>query len=121
MKLRIHGDSVRLRLTQAEVRRLAAGEALGQTTHFTAASQFLVSLKTSPDAVAMTASFDAGRMTVVIPAAQIRPWADSDQVGLQAVQPAGAGHTLQLLVEKDFRCLHSTPEDNPDAFPDPRR
>jgi|ERR1700722_18225378 len=120
MKLRIHGDSLRLRLTQAEVRRLANGQEIEETAHFAPGASLSIAVNVSPTATAMAASLESTRITMVIPQVLIPGWADSDQVALSGSQPAGGGRTLELLVEKDFQCLHSDSAENADAFPNPR-
>jgi hypothetical protein len=46
-------------------------------------------------------------------------WAAGDDVGIEAMQPAGNDGALQILVEKDFACLNGPPEQNVDTFPNP--
>jgi len=42
-------------------------------------------------------------------------WVESDQVSIQALSQAG----LQLLIEKDFQCLHKCSGQDPDAYTHP--
>ncbi len=52
---------------------------------------------------------------VTIPMDQMTGWVDSDRVGVGARSQTGT----QLLVEKDFQCLHRSVEQKPDAYPHP--
>lgn len=50
---------------------------------------------------------------VLLPGACVLAWAESDQVSI-------AGHgPVQVLVEKDFQCLHGPDRRDPDAWPNP--
>jgi len=57
--------------------------------------------------------YSTDRVRVLLPHSSVAEWADSDQVSI-----AGDG-PVQVLVEKDFRCLHGTDRWDPDAWPDP--
>jgi hypothetical protein len=120
MKLRIRGNSVRLRLNQTEVARLAAGERVEQATQFSPTSSLLSSIERAAGEPAPRATFDGRRLAVYVPDEQVRRWADSDQVGIAADQSFGGENPLRLLIEKDYECLHSRAEGDADAFPNPR-
>jgi len=123
MKLRIKGNSIRLRLGQSEVRQLRdLGFVEESTTFDVLGGQRLdYVLRIDPNLLAMTASFEGGRIIVRMPNALLRQWADTDQVGIESVQVASGGAGLKILVEKDFECIDA-PLDEPqdDAFPHPQ-
>jgi len=120
MKLRIRGNMVRVRLTQSEVARLAEGGRVEQTTTFSPASKLVSSVETS-GAKQSIAKFDGANLAVILPFAQVRRWATSDDVGIDETQSVGGGQFLRLLIEKDFECMHSRAEQDTDAFPNPRK
>ncbi len=62
MKLRIKGNSLRLRLQQAEIAALREGKAVEETVRFSPASRLVYALERGGDALA--ASFDGARITV---------------------------------------------------------
>jgi len=65
----------------------------------------------------VTASFEDARISVIVPRTMAHHWASTDDVGLQAEQEVG-GEVLQILIEKDFRCLHrGDAERDADAYP----
>ena len=120
MKLRIRGNSIRLRLTQSEVRRLADAGSVEESTDFGGGRRFGYSL-CADDVPAPAATFDGGALLVRLPRDVARRWADGDEVGIESSQPAGEGATLKILVEKDFVCIDGPPDENQDdAFPNPR-
>jgi hypothetical protein len=120
MKLRICGNSVRIRVTRTETARLGAGEAVEQMTEFPGKHRLISTVEPSPHASSVTAAFADGKISIVVPLAQARTWAGSDAVSIEAAQPIDSGQSLQILIEKDFQCLHSKAEENADAFPNPR-
>ncbi len=118
MKLRLKGDSIRLRLGPREVRDLLAGTPVTEETRFAPGRSLAFALAAAPGAAAVTATFADGRLTVAVPADVVRRWATSaEAVEIRGDQDAGGGRRLSILVEKDFECLHG--EDADDAFPNP--
>jgi hypothetical protein len=121
MKLRIRGDSIRLRLDQSEVAQLRDGGRVEQAIHFGPGEGARLGYAVVADGVdEPRAELHAGSIVVHLPRARVRAWADGDEVGLEAAQSTGDGRTLRVLVEKDFRCLASRPgEDDRGGFPNP--
>ncbi|NNE27270.1 MAG: hypothetical protein HKN09_10540 [Saprospiraceae bacterium] len=118
MKIRIKSDSVRLRLTQSEVKSFEAEGHISAQTHFNE-QVFTYQLKAT-DASSMTATFKDSTITINIPNSQIQGWYDNAIVGFDTNQILQDGTSLHLLVEKDFVCLDETVEDQSDNFPNPR-
>ena len=118
MKLRLYGNSIRLRLSQTEVDQLSRGETL--TTRTALFPQPLVCrLRPSQDPTPPVATFNAGVLDVVFDGRQILHWAGSDVVGLNGVVSRDGQEPVRLLIEKDFQCLHGDGENQPDTFPNP--
>lgn len=116
MKLRIRGDSVRLRLTRGDVRELLATGAVDDATRFPGGSTFRYRLTALTDCSEVGASFAGATLTVALPAGLARGWGESEEVGIRLALPLDAGE-LGLLIEKDFPCLTARPgEDDSDAF-----
>ena len=115
MKLRIKGNSIRLRLGRSEVARLVAGEAVVEATSFDPLGHHRLEyrLMASPDVVAIAASFEAGsRLVIRVPTELILGWGTTDQISLKATQPVEQGDTLRILIEKDLECLDAPPEES---------
>jgi hypothetical protein len=122
MKLRIRGNTLRLRLSRGEVNELAErGEVRDGIAFGASATERLgYAIVASDSATVTSARLSSGNVEVLVPRALAREWAASETVGFEAEQAVGSGSPLQLLVEKDFACL--TPrkgEDDTDAFPNP--
>jgi hypothetical protein len=120
MKLRIKGDSIRLRLTQGEVRRFADAGEVEERTHFAPGAALVYRLKRDAGARALIAAFTAGAIEVRVPPSLAREWCETDRVTLTEQQSLGAASDLTITVEKDYACLAPREnEDESDHFPNP--
>jgi hypothetical protein len=121
MKLRILGDSMRLRLKRSEVDRLVAGASIVEETHFPGA--VLTYRLDVADSSNFSASFANSTLSVSLPKTRILEWATTDEVSLIAEQKLSGSDSLSLLIEKDFKCLepghHRDCSDDEDTFPHP--
>ena len=125
MKLRLKGNSLRLRLGQSEVARLRDGGILEEATVFgpLGGQRLLYTLSIANAGQSISASFDGGRVHVHIPSDMVRRWAGSDDMSVSGSQPTGDGRSLHILVEKDLECLDpsaSAGESQADTFPHPQ-
>ena len=121
MKIRIQGNSLRIRLTQSEVRRIADGGIVEQVTVFSPLAKLSMRVEPSPQVQTPIATFESENLTLRLPSNESRKWAESDQVGIEAEQAVGGGATLRILIEKDFECLHPRADEISEAFPNPQR
>lgn len=112
MKLRIRGDSLRLRLMRGEVDAMARAGAVEETIHFAPDAALVYRLEASDEVERPVATFDGRRLCVVLPRAAVAHWAGSDEVGIRAGQAIAGERQLTILVEKDFACL--TPREDED-------
>jgi len=121
MKLRIKGDSLRLRLSRSEVTRLLQGDCLEETIHFTpeARAKFTYALQQDRLVRRPVIQYTENRVAVLIPADQVNAWGTTDQVGIAEDISLGSLGSLALLIEKDFACLDRNEKDNEDTFPNP--
>ncbi len=115
MKLRFQNDSMRLRLSQSEVARLKETGRVENTVAIAPGQALVYSIETAPVG-SVAATLEGGRIRIVVPVAAAHEWIDSDQTGIE-----GVSSSLQILVEKDFQCLHKSSPSDADAFPNPLR
>jgi hypothetical protein len=113
MKLRIHGNSLRLRLTRPEVERFAEQGHLEDAIEFAPNARFTYSLERSGDARAPRALYEVGRLRIQVPRTDADQWVNTDQVGISG------GEAIAIAVEKDFKCMHGDSEEDADAYPNP--
>ena len=126
MKLRIKGDSLRLRVSPSEMSRLLVSGRIEETIRFGPGrdAKLTYALSTNsgdlaPGAV-MTIQYQAQEVVVTIDATQARAWAEGTEVGFYANINTGGGQ-LEVAVEKDFACLDKTEPENHDTFPHPKQ
>ena len=121
MKLRIRGNSLRLRLTRGEVEQLATEHQVEESVTFGpgVSLTYAIACREVPSPVA---AFDGTKIVVSCPPALVSSWARSEEVGFEAEQSVGEGKVLRILVEKDWNCLTSRPgEEDIDTFPNPHK
>lgn len=113
MKLRIHGNLLRLRLTQKEVICLRESGLVECAIRFPRSQSLRYSVASSPDAAEVSVDYEDDSICVVLPRALATGWADSSQVTVEGSQNAD----VQILIEKDFQCLHKPAERYPESYP----
>lgn len=107
MKLRIRGDSLRVRVSPDELATLVAGGTVVDTVHFgpSEGDQLRIELVADAAIADLDATFAGRAIRVCVPAEPLRRIAATDEVGLSATKAIGAERSLAILFEKDFRCL----------------
>jgi hypothetical protein len=120
MKLRIRDDSVRLRLTQAEVEAMCKHGVVSASIGFPGGLKFVYALKSSRSCTAPDANLADNVITLSLPEREVMQWAASEQVSIRGEQDLDDGGKLRILVEKDFACLRVRDgEDESDMFANP--
>src|SRR4051812_17618414 len=99
MKLRIQGNSVRLRLGRSEVERLMSAGQVREHTAFgpEPAHRLTFVLAVPDDAAAVRAELRGPDLTVTLPTRVARRWATTDDVGIEAEQDVGGGVSGERL------------------------
>ncbi len=115
MKLRIRGNTLRLRLGQSEVEAFGRTGKLYDSTSFSGGGVLHWGLESSVSEKTIRADFQSNELRIFIPKSQADYWASGQEVSLRS---EGSG---DILVEKDFKCLDARPdEDESDSFPNPK-
>ena len=120
MKLRIKGNSLRLRVSRSDTTRLMQTGRIEETIRFGAEddAKLTYALEHSAATTELSVRYRPLEITVMISTEEARRWSDSDQVGCYRAM-AIRGEVLAVLVEKDFACLDGSDADNEDAFENP--
>lgn len=122
MKLRIKGNTLRLRLLRSEVERLEhAGVVTDEIRFGVDTDQALkYSIAASDGVEVVTAQFNDNQILILIPESDAIDWTTTERVGIEAVQDVGENTELSILIEKDFECTGRPDDpDKADAFPNP--
>lgn len=121
MKLRIKGNSLRLRVSRSEVTRLIDTGHIEETIFFGPSehARLTYALEHGPDLMGPTLRYRPPEVVIILPREEATTWAGSNQVGIYGTVDLGPVRALDLIVEKDFACLDLSDADNLDTFPNP--
>lgn len=125
MKLRIRGNTIRLRVTQSEINQLAEVGFVESSISFSPnpVDRIGYAIQSSSKVSGIHAIFENNIIQVQIPKDLTEKWTQSDLVGLSQEQDLGGMGILKILIEKDFACLKPRidGEDESDNFPNPNQ
>jgi hypothetical protein len=122
MKLRIKGNSIRVRLDRRDIERLIDEGGVEDAVRFGPARVFsyAVEIGVAPRERPI-ASYTDGRLTIRIDPADAKGWFSGDRIGFDHQQPVEDG-IVRVLLEKDLACIDRRPGEEADdayAFPNP--
>lgn len=121
MKLRFYQNSIRFRMQVSEVNEFAHSGLVSVFVQMGPKSEdhlaYSVQLSDVADPQVM---YDDRGIKLLIPESIGRHWASSDEVGIYAEQKIGEEAVLKIILEKDFKCLDNTSEDQSNMFPNPK-
>jgi hypothetical protein len=121
MKLRIKGNSLRLRVSPSEMARLLDTGRIEETIYFAAGDGAKLTYALEHRAAEeISLHYRANEVTVSLSTASVHEWAEGEQVGIYGALDVGHGQ-LELIVEKDFACLDGSDAENADTFANPNQ
>ncbi|RDC61494.1 DUF7009 family protein [Adhaeribacter pallidiroseus] len=107
MKLRIQGNSLRLRLSEAEVIQFADTGQVAETILFspdeTNALRYILQQTSGKE---VSVRFSDNVITISIPELMAQKWTDTDLIGFDDLIDLGNEKQLRIVVEKDLECRH---------------
>ena len=121
MKLRIKGNSLRLRVSRSELERFLTGERIEETIHFSSepGAKLTYALQSVPNGAGTGVRYSSQEITVLLSEGHVQEWSDINQIGVYTLVDIGPEGPLDLIVEKDFACLDRSDEENQDTFANP--
>lgn len=117
MKLRIKGNTIRIRLSETEVNLLAEGNPVIEETQFPSSK---LTYKIQPS-ISESVDFIDEVVYVNLTHDEIDSWAKTDEVTISKEVAIPNDNILCILVEKDFKCLTVRPEDESELYPNPNK
>src|SRR5258708_21692825 len=96
MKLRIHRNSLRLRLNRSDVEQLRKTGICAEVLHFFAGSQLTYTLETSSHWGLMDAHYYLGSIRIRLPVDLAQQWAASDEISPSRHCTADGGSSLLI-------------------------
>ena len=119
MKIRIKGNSVRLRLSRSEIDLFGKEGYVEEKTEFPTGT-FSYAIQKLFDGKTLDASFTGKKLTVFVPQSIMQEWVSTDVVGFSHTLSLTDSKTLFLLIEKDFKCIDDQEtEDQSDYYDNP--
>ena len=119
MKLRIKGNSLRLRVMRSELEQLQRGVKLEESVRFAPDVALRYTLGVTDLNQPVAVSFASSEISTLISHAQLASWSSPEQVGIYGSLRLDTLSSLEFAIEKDFACLDGTEEENADAFVHP--
>ena len=121
MKLRIRGNSIRLRLTKSDIAQFGAAGKVEEIVEFGFAKLALCyRLDKTEKGEAISAGFEDNCLSISVPLVEAEEWIKSERVGIESAQPIGDNNVLRILIEKDFACLDKrVGDEDSDTFTNP--
>ena len=120
MKIRMKGNSIRLRLSKTDLHTLEKNLPVTDAVDF-GETKLAYSLVPSSQHDDMQATFLNNTITINIPEVFSQAWNQNEIISIEARQKLSEGNSLYILVEKDFQCLDKTSEDQSDFFTNPNK
>lgn len=122
MKLRIQGNSIRLRLLRSEVTKFVEKGRIQETVHFAPddKARFTYALEHQPVLSSIEVRYKPSEAIIVLSRAEATSWAQTEQVGIYGAVKIGSHGSLTVAIEKDFACLDLSDAENQDTFPNPQ-
>jgi hypothetical protein len=121
MKLRINGDSLRLRVGPSELARLMETGRIEETIRFGLEDEARLTYALEVGGVdALSVRHKGTRVAVILPSKSAWAWANGGDVGVYGSVGVLNGQ-LEIAVEKDWACLDKSDGENADTFPNPKQ
>ncbi len=119
MKMRVQGNAIRFRLNRRDVADFDEFGKIGASLAFAGGQRLSYQLEKGSGS-AIDSSFDGDTIRVRVPEPLVREWAGGDEVGIHQRQEVAGGLELEIVIEKDFQCMHKGEEaKDPEAYPNP--
>ncbi len=122
MKLRIKGNTLRLRVSRSELTSLQHGNRVEDAIQFSAApeSRWSYGLQVASQSKPIEIEWKPQSLTVSISEERMKSWATETEIGIYEAVDLGPAGSLAVVIEKDFACLDRSDEDSSDSFANPR-
>ena len=119
MKIRIKGNSIRIRIVKTELDTFGKDGILEERTDFGNAA-LIYRLQSKQGIQQLEAAMEDNIITLYVPEEMKQEWVNTNVVGYNNNMELGNGKKLFLLLEKDFKCLDAEVlEDQSDNFDNP--
>ena len=120
MKVRILGNSIRLRLRQKEVFYFQETGTFTETISFGPGRAYQLSFVLKKSSCnEFKIAFHRNTVTIEAPDSVCNEWTNTDLVGFEECIDTDLEYKVKILVEKDFKCLDGSDAENEGAYENP--
>lgn len=105
MKIRIKGNSIRVRLEQDEISKISNGETVVNTTVFSPLDRLIFSIS-AWNLLVFGAELRGSTSHISIPAELLNNWSPGAELSIEGVIENGLEGGLRILIEVDLPCEH---------------
>jgi hypothetical protein len=102
----------------SEIKDLGEKGQITETIYFANKQNFSYTIRMIDDAPSISAEFDNQKVIIKVPTTDAKEWINTDRVGLENYQVIEKDVSLNILLEKDFKCLTRRVGES-DMFPNP--
>jgi hypothetical protein len=100
MKLRIRGNSIRIRVSKTELAKIAETGRAEESVRFSSEQGLRYGIEVRPTG-AVTATFAGDAIIIRLPKPRLDLWLRANEISVEGSQPIGGGKVLQIVLEKD--------------------
>ena len=118
MKLRMKSNSIRIRVSQTELKEFRTGRSIEEEILMGPGQSLTYGLVQS-ETDRVKVNWSNSRLEIMVPEELASMWCDTEIVGFDETVDLESGQELYVLVEKDFQCLKPRAEDESDLFANP--
>jgi hypothetical protein len=122
MKIRLQGNSIRFRLKQFEVEQFKEKGIVSEILSFTDEPQdqleFVLRVSSANKGLLQQTG---SRICLDVSARTAAEWTTTNMVGFEEKLVTEKGKEITILVEKDFKCLNRSEEDEVGSYPNPTK
>jgi hypothetical protein len=105
MKIRIKGNTIRVRCTNDEISKIASGETVVNTTVFSPIDRMVFSISQWNLSV-FGAELKSSTTHISIPSELLISWTPNSELSIEGVVENGLEPGLKILIEVDLPCEH---------------
>lgn len=116
MKVRLKDNSIRIRLSMHDVNVLSKQNTLTMRTALTNAQLHYELIPSSK----LEVQLHNNTVSVLLPFQEIEKLNDENTTGFEIIVPTKDGNGLQLVVEKDLKCIGRDDAENAGLYPNPK-
>ena len=119
MKVRILGNSVRLRIKMHEADAIRETGLIEEVLEFGPSESDKLRFRIVTGEETFAIEQQGMQISVIVPRAVIDEWTSTDLVGFEEKITSSKGRDISVLIEKDFACLDGEREDEEGSYPNP--